>query len=173
MDLNQINSKVWRQESPISELTTEKFWELITEGDDLPFPFSRILCRKLKRGKGTSVGNSAHRRWQRKMALACMKCRRLFCTQSTSIASMAASEPIQRENGRNKGKKRGFWFRFKMKWNENTKLVRHVLCLRFQNRSRDVVVGHSHIVNLKCSVAVADRKTKRKWYTKKIKIKIK
>jgi len=68
---------------------------------------------------------------------------------------MAASEfDSERKWRKLKGKKRGFWFRFKMKRNENTKLVRHVPCLRFQNRSRDVV-------DFKCSVANRKKKTKK------------
>ena len=47
--------------------------------------------RREKRKKGTSEGNWAQRRWEMKMALECMKWRRLLCTQSMSIASMSSS----------------------------------------------------------------------------------
>lgn len=69
----------------------------------------------------------------------------------------------RRRKLRGKLKKRGFWFRFRFRFknqiksNENTTWVWwHVPCLRFQNRSRDVV-GHVMrcISILKCSVAIS------------------
>jgi len=50
--------------------------------------------RKWKRNT-TSEGNWAQRRCEMKMAFECMKWRRLFCTQSTSMASMVCFRNIQ------------------------------------------------------------------------------
>lgn len=54
---------------------------------------NKQLKRKKKVGEreSTSEGNSAHRRSHMKMALRYMKSRRLCCTDSMSMVSMAAS----------------------------------------------------------------------------------
>jgi hypothetical protein len=59
----------------------------------------------------TSEGNSAQSRSHMNMAFRCMKWRRLWFTQSTSIASISSSSSIEREKKRENKKEgfSGFW----------------------------------------------------------------